>query len=373
MGHDNGNNSMYGEFKVVEERSFTESESLLFNNPFLDNAACYAKHPTPKTNLTLAKVYHKGHLVGIAPLTRLIKYRGTRLLSPKWRKWMDPVFGAFTQETTCMIDTTFMAFSYDDPFLSTGPQHARAVRESIVAHLQGCRDVDNIFISEPAGDPNWAQSKGFKTFLQLPIVHVKLNGCRNLDNYLKKLSQKRRRNFRNEQKLFKKKGGSMQVVKPPHSQELLDELHSLLLSSSDQNRDFKIPYEDLYNSRQVLEIQRLWIIVARHGDKIIGFFAFIPNGQIINQCHGGLDYHYSLQLKAYPNLMHEATIFAIDNGFHQLSLGPLNNEAKRRVGALAPVMSALWVRNRMSRWFIKKVMLQRFQIYGGPVEFPYNG
>jgi hypothetical protein len=357
--------STHGEFTVREERTWSKTESSFFKNPFLDNAACFAPHPTSKVDLTLAKVFRNTELLGIAPVIRLIKYRATRLLKPEYKKWMDPMIGILTYETTCLIDTSFMAYQYADPFMTIDPKDLKPVREAIIAHLQNCKGVDNIMISEPAGDPTWAQARGFMTFMQLPLVRVELDDCQSLDDYLMSLSQKRRRNFRKEQKLFKKRGGFMEVVAPPHSPELLTKLYPTLLSSSAQNKDFEVPFEELYNSLSAFETQKQWLIVAREGDKIAGFFAFILHGTQMYQCHGGLDYRYSLSLKAYQNLLHESVCYAVDNGFRHVSFGPLNNEAKRRAGTLAPIMSAFWLRKRLSRWMMRNIMLKKMQIYCG--------
>jgi hypothetical protein len=37
-------------------------------------------------------------------------------------------------------------------------------------------------------------------------------------------------------------------------------------------------------------------------------------------------------IKAYPNLIHAALEYAIESGYREVTLGPLNNEAKRRAG-----------------------------------------
>lgn len=361
--------STQGDLHVSEERTWSAAEAAAFADPLLDNAAHFAPHSTTRTDLTLAKVRRNGELIGAAPLLRLVKYRGTRLLKASARAWMDPLFGPFVRKTSCIVDASFMAFRHGDPFLAVDPNDRRRVREAVVAHLKGCPDVDKVMISEPAGDPGWARANGFRPFLQFPLVRVELDGCRTLEDYLGKLGQKRRRNVRQERALFAKEGGAMEVIPPPQAPALLADLHRLLLASSAHNSDLEVPYEDLMNSKPALTSQKMWVIVARAGDAIAGFFAFIPAADVIAQCHGGLDYDHSLRLKAYPNLIHEAVVYALANGFRQVTLGPLNNEAKRRAGELAPVMAALWCRDAVSRWLTNRVLLKRFQVYGGDVVF----
>jgi predicted N-acyltransferase len=360
--------SVHGDFEVVEEVEWSGEEARVFASPLLDNAAVFARHGTERTRLTLAKVRRGGELVGVVPLTRLVKYRGTRLLEPRWRRWVDPVMGPFARKTTCMVDASFMAFRHADPFLALDASDGPAVRAAVVAHLKGCRDVDNVMISEPVGDPTWLRANGFRVFLQLPLVRVDVSGCATFDEYLVRIGQKRRRNLRKERQLFAEQGGTMEVLAPPFASDLVDDLHGLLLASSRNNPGLEIPFEDLMNSRAAFERQPQSVIVARVAGKICGFFGFIRHENRICQCHGGLDYDASLRVKAYPNLIHAAVIHAIESGCDEVTLGPLNNEAKRRAGALAPVMASFWVRDPMTRVLMNRVLIERFQIYGGEVE-----
>jgi len=350
---------------VSEETTWSPEESRRFADPLLDNAGVFARHSTERTRLTLVKVRRNGELVGVAPALRNIKYRSTRLLAPSSRKWMDPLMGAFARRTTCMVDGTFMAFRHADPFFAVEGEDPATIRDAVVAHLKSCRDVECLMISEPQRDPTWAHANGFAAFTQLPLVRVELDGVTTLDDHLKAIGQKRRRNFRKERELFAKEGGTLEVLAPPLDAQLVGELHRLLLASSAHNPTLEIPFEDLMNSRPAFEEQQQSVIVARVGGALAGFFAFIPHGKTLAQCHGGLDYEHSLRVKAYPNLIHAAVEHAIENGFDSVTLGPLNNEAKRRAGTLAPVMASFWARDPLTMWVTRKVYLPRFQIFGG--------
>ena len=356
---------MLADLEVTEETTWSPEESRLFGDPLIDNAAPFARHATERTRLSWVKVRRDGELVGVAPALRLVKYRATRLLEPSSRKWMDPLLGPFARRTTCMVDASFMAFRHADPFVATDAVSPAVVRDAVVAHLKSCRDVESLMISEPQGDPTWALDNDFIPFLQLPLVRVELDRLGTLDEHLKAIGQKRRRNFRKERELFAKQGGTMEVLAPPLEPSLVGELHRLLLASSANNRALEIPFEDLMNSRAAFEEQQQWVIVARVDGALAGFFGFIPHGSTLAQCHGGLDYEHSLRVKAYPNLIHEAVVYAIEHGFERVTLGPLNNEAKRRAGTLVPVMASFWARDPLTRWMTKRVFLPRFQVFGG--------
>ncbi|MCB9914965.1 MAG: GNAT family N-acetyltransferase [Planctomycetes bacterium] len=353
---------------VTEETTWTAEESRVFGDLRLDNAGVYARHSTARTKLTLVKVRRGGELVGVAPALRMIQYRATRLLEPRSRRWMDPLMGPFARRTTCLVDGSFLAFRHAAPFFAAGGVSAGEVREAVVGHLKGCRDVESLMISEPAGDPGWALDNGFLAFLQLPLVRVELDGVASFDEHLAALGQKRRRNLRKERELFAQEGGTMEVHAPPLAPELVEELHRLLLASSANNPTLEIPFEDLMNSRGAFGEQAQWVIVARVGGAVAGFFGFLPQGETLAQCHGGLDYEHSLRVKAYPNLIHEAVAYALEHGFREVTLGPLNNEAKRRAGTLAPVMASFWARDPLTMWLTKRVLLPRFQVFGGRLE-----
>jgi hypothetical protein len=354
--------------EVSEEAVWSLKESALFANPLFDNFAHYASFSTDCTALSIAKVHRKGELVAVAPLVRLVKYQGTRLLETSSRRWMDPLMGFFTRQTMCLIDATFMAFRHQDPLICLDPGDAVVVRESVFEHLKCCPDVDSVLISEPAGDPSWLHHTGFSTFLHYPQVRVDVEGCSTFDDHLARVGQKRRRNIRQERKLFEQAGVSVEVLGPPIDENLAMKLHACLLASSRRNDGVEVPFEDVLNSEAAFVSQNQWVIVACIGDTIAGFFAFIPHEGVVAQCHGGFDYEHSLAIKAYPNLIHAAVEHAIDSGYREVTLGPLNNEAKRRAGTLAPVMSGIWCRSAISRFVMDALFLKRLHIYNGEIE-----
>lgn len=363
-----------GGLTVAEESTWSAAESARFADPLLDNAACFARHPTPRTVLTLAKVRRGGELVGVAPLLRLVRYRGTRLLEPRSRRWMDPLLGPFARATTCMVDTSFMAFRYGEPFLVVDPADLPAVRDAVVRHVLGSRDVDALMVSEPAGDAGWARERGFRSFLQLPLVRVDLDGVATFGEHLARVGQKRRRNARKERQLFTDAGATVELHEPPLAEDLARTLHELLLQSSRENAAvMEIPFEDLMNSEPAFREQPQSVLVARLDGVVVGFFAFIRHAGVLHQCHGGFDYARSRAIKAYPNLIHAAVEHALEVGARAVTLGPLNNEAKRRAGSLCPVMMSVGCRSALTRVAMERVLIPRFQIYGGPVEAAARG
>jgi hypothetical protein len=354
--------------EVTEERTWSQEESALFMNPLFDNFAHFAPHSTDSTNISIAKVRRDGELIGVAPLMRILRYRGTRLLEQRSRRWMDPLMGLFSRSNLCMIDASFMGFRHADPFIALDSSDALGVRESVFTHLKNCPDVDSVMISEPAGDPAWLHDSGFCTFLQFPLVRIDIEGCRTFDDYLAGIGRKRRHHLRQERKLFAKAGARIEVLAPPIDEDLARELHSCLLASSRRNDDgIEVPFKEVMLSEQAFLAQHQWVIIARLGEEIAGFFSFIPHEGVIAQCHGGFNYEHSLPIKAYPNLIHAAVEYAIESGCREVTLGPLNNEAKRRAGTMKPVMSGIWCRNTATRLLMNNVFVKRFQLYQGEV------
>ena len=351
--------------EVTDETGWSAAEAAAFANPLLDNAAHFIPASRRSTRLSLLKVRRSGDLIGVAPLLVFRRYRGTRLLRPELRAWADPWLGRLTAQTQAWIDPAFLGYAHTPPFILRDPADAGAVRAAIIAHVQARRDIAGLTVTEPAADPATLGLDGFRSFLQLPLVLAMTEGCASMDDYLARLSPKRRRNLRSERDLFAHAGGRMQVHPPggPDAR-LIDRMHVLLSDSARANTGTEIPYSILMNDYPAFRTQRFWSITAHLGDAVVGFFAFIPHGGVLHQVHGGLDYEAGPAVKVYPNLMHAAVAHAIETGARAVSFGPFNNEAKRRAGAALPVMSSVWVRNRLQRRFLGR-FLRRMDAYRG--------
>lgn len=358
---------MRGELAVSEEPGWSTEESAAFDDPLIDYFAGYAASSTDGTAVAIAKVRRDGRLVGVAPVVRIRKYRTTRLLAPGSRRWMDPLLGPFARKTVCFVDTSLMGFRYEAPFFALDPADGPAVRAAVIGHLQSQPDIDTLCVSEPwAG--NGAGEPGFTAFLNLPLAVIDLAGCASFDAYLERLSRKRRKNARQERKLFADAGARIEAVHPPYPDRLVDLLHGQLMASARRNEMLEVPYGDVMNAREALERQAPHLLLATIDEAVVGFIAFLVRGTTMHQCHGGLDYARSAEVKAYPNLMHGAVDYAISNGLATITLGPVNNEAKRRASEPLPVVTSFWCSDGMSAFFMKYMMMKRFQVYTGPAE-----
>jgi hypothetical protein len=353
------------QLEVKEESALPAEEVAPFNDPLIDNAACYMSRSTRQVRLAFATVRSGSELLGLAPLVIMAGYRGTRLLKDEARRWLDPLLGPFSRKTTCLVDTSFMGYLYEQPFFARKPEDRPAVREAVINHLKARKDIDMFTVTEPASDPGPMAASGFQPFLQLPLVRANVGSCSSFDQYLESLSSKRRRNTRHDREVFAKAGARFQHHEPPLDRELAARLHQCLLASAQRNTGLEVPYSDLLNDLEAFCAQRQWAITAWLDDELVGFFSYIPRDGVMHQCHGGLDYARSHEVKAYPNLMHAAVEIAIEHGFREVTFGPLNNEAKRRVGELAPVMSSFWCRSRLMQAFMTKVLMPRFQVFTG--------
>lgn len=348
-----------------EDTLAPQERNALGNKSTLDNFSHYAKYSTTKTQLFFSKVYRNNEFLGLAPVTKLVKHKSTELLRPEKRRWMGPVFGFFSKKTTYMVDSSFLAFEYRSPFFCTNEQNEEVVRSAISNHLQKKSDVDTVLMAEPLRDTSWAIRHGYDCFSIPPMVHVDLSGHKTVESYLAALSRKRRKNWLADRKLFNENGGTFEFYDMPIPSFILKEMHSCLQKSASQNI-LCIPFEDVQNSKHAFFGQNQQALVAKVNGKIVGFFSFFPNGKIMQQCHGGFDYDTSHKVKAYANLVNIAIEHAINHDFERLTMGPLNNETKRRAGThLMPVMASIWCSNAISRFFIRKLFLKNFQIYIG--------
>jgi hypothetical protein len=361
---------------VRDEIALTPEERTALGNPSpLDNFAHYAKHATARTQLFFAKVYQGDRLAGLAPITKLVKHRSTELLRPEARWWMQPLFGLLARKTTYMIDPAFLAFEYVAPFFCPDPQDETVVRAAVSDHLQKKPDVDTVWLAEPRGDTAWAQGQGYDCFAILPMVHVELSGHRTIESYCAALGKKRRKNWRADRQLLDAHGGAVEYHDRPIPPAILEAMHACLLQSAARS-SLRVPFEDVLNSKAAFLAQDQQALVARVGGRIAGFFSFFVNGETMQQCHGGFDYDLAHSVKAYANLIQAAIEHALTHGYQRLTLGPLNNETKRRAGShLMPMMASMWCRDAISRFFVRKLFLKNLQVYRGDVnaEEPQDG
>ena len=350
------------DLEVRRERELTAEERERFASPALEHHALHARHSTERTQSFLAKVYRGGRLLGLAPVIRLVRFRATLLLAPQARRWLDPWMGPFARKTTYLVDTSFMGFQYVPPFFALDPADFESVRGAVVAHLRAAKDAATLMVFEPHGDPSWSRALGAGHFRSLPYVHADLSGCATTDDYLARLDQKRRKNWRSDRRVFEREGGSFEVHEPPLTPELVQTLRGCLMRSAEKNAELTVPYQDLMLHPGAFAEARQSAVVARVDGQVAGFFAGFRNGDVFQQCHGGFDYTHAHRLKAYPNLINASIEHAISLGCRELTMGPLNNEAKRRAGRLMPMMASWWSRSALDRFLMRRLLLERMQV-----------
>ena len=97
--------------------------------------------------------------------------------------------------------------------------------------------------------------------------------------------------------------------------------------------------------------------------------SFLVQGKRLMQCHGGLDYQKSHEVLAYHNLIQAAVKFAIENDLNCVSMGPLNNETKRRAATtLKPMVANLWNRNPLDALAARMFFAKNLEVYRGELD-----
>jgi predicted N-acyltransferase len=212
------------------------------------------------------------------------------------------------------------------------------------------RRPDAIWITEPASQTAWlSRDQDIDVFEILPMVHVDLHGIATFEEYVRRLPKKRRRNQRVETDAFNAAGASIEFHGRVEDPDLLAQMYRCLQCSA-QRSVLSVPYNDVMTDSAAFATQVQMSLVATLNGRVIGFVSFIQDGPNLLQCHGGLDYADSIQTQAYHNLMYAAIEHAIRLGGQRLSLGPLNNETKRRIGnCMQPVKAGLWNRSALDR------------------------
>lgn len=355
-----------GPWTVREETTLTEAEDRLFDSAPLRNFAHHSRYGTDATQLFFAKIYEGNDLVGLAPVTKIVKRDSRMLLREPRNRVLSAILGPFAYKTTYLVDTTMLAFQYRTPFFVRPGADLDAVRRTIADYLKARRDVDNVWISEPEAEAAWLRRERFDCFPVLPMVQVHLSGFATMDEFLKSLSKNRRNSARDAARAFERAGATVEVLHSPFPPDALKGMCNCLVGSY-QRGWLHVPYGDVLNNPQAFAEQPQMALVGRIGERIIAFASFITDKDEFLQCHGGLDYELALEARAYQHLLQTAVGHAFDGGFHRACFGPLNNETKRRVGVQhMPVTAGLWTRQVIFRPVVRRLVIPKFQVYYQP-------
>jgi hypothetical protein len=354
--------------RVAAEKTLSPQErAAVGGGETLATCQVYFPFSTSDTELFWAKAYERERLVGVAPVVRLRKRKATDMLRQPVRKWLGPVLGPLSRKTTLLVDTAFMAYDARSPFFTATNVDRLAVKRAISKFLKTQKKVDTVWISEPPEEAEWAASEKYHQFHTLPMVQVPVNDFNSLDEYVAALTRNRRRNFKRDRELFSSRGGMIQEYRGVIGEN--PELHRQVmacLGASGANTKFNVPYNDVLTHPDA--IARLFqIVLTAHLDgQVIGFMSLLEDGSRLMQCHGGLDYKRSHEVKAYHNLISAAIELAIKLQLEVLTLGPMTNETKRRAGGqFRPIVSSLWNKLPGDRFFAKKVFSKNFEVYRG--------
>jgi hypothetical protein len=351
---------------VDQQLSSEEAKAVGGGSP-LANFTFFMTHSSPGTQLFLAKVFAESQLVAVVPVVRLLKRKSTDMLRPPLKRWLGLLFGPLAKKTTLLVDTAFLAYDDRSPFhfhnsSTTSEADRLAIKRAVSDFLKAQRGVHTVWITEPADESSWAAGEGYDCFGILPMVHVPLQDCHSMDQYVASLSKKRRRNYRSERARFVEVGATIDFIQGPLEENLAAQLQ-VCLNASARRSALEVPYNDVLTDPKAFQAQSQMIFVARMESQVIGFMGFLADGDRLLQCHGGLDYQRSYQAQAYHNLFYAAIEYAVENGYQRLTMGPLNNETKRRLGQeLKPMTACLWNRYPLDALIARKLFIKNFEV-----------
>jgi len=329
----------------------------------------FQHHSSATCLLSWATLRHEGELIGAAPVVRLNRCPAPMLLVPHWRqrlRWLNPLM----RRNILLVDTSFLAYDAASPFLLAPGADRAAIKQQLCNFLVQQRNVHTVWIAEPAGEPGWARDGGWDQFQTMPISQISLEGIDSFEAYLAKLSQKRRRNYHKENQAFIAAGATIEILEGPLTQEDPKRLATLMdcLRASEARSKIYAPFNEVMINPDAFATQKQTILVASIDGKSVGFMAFVQAGACWMQVHGGLDYQQSSIAFAYHNLIYASIREAISRGCQLMTMGPLNNETKRRAStALVPIVVTTkhhWLADRLlaKAWFHA-----RLGTYTGPL------
>jgi hypothetical protein len=353
---------------VQQATALPEGPDQFLRSAVEENFAHFVRFSTVATSLSWAVARQAGEVVGWAPVVRLERRAATATLRREVRRWIGWL-GPAARKTTLLVDTAFLAYDEASPFRTVEGADRVAVKRAIASHLQSGRGVDSVWITEPLSESTWLAGNDYLQFHTLPMAQVELGGARSMSEFVQQLSKKRRRNAHHAQRQFAAAGATISVHQGPltGASALSEALESCLCASARQSQ-FVVPYNDVLTHRDAFREQAQTFLVARAGERVIGFMSFLEDAGRLLQCHGGLDYDRSHVSLAYHNLILAAIEMAIRRGCQVLGMGPLNNETKRRAATTFwPMVANLWNRNPLDRMLAARFFVPNLEVYGGPV------
>lgn len=360
--------------EVAFEPSFEPPAELPLAPDLTANYALFERYNTAATELRWAVARQSGRVVAAAPITRLRRRPATDMLRPEWRQrlgWLGPL----ARKTSLIVDTAFLAFDEHSPFQIAEGVDRHAAKQAIARFLCRQKKIDTVWIAEPPAEAAWAVGERFDQFQILPMTSIDLAGCASFDDFLASLSKKRRRNYRHESGVFAEAGATIATVEGPLAAQpqLLQQLVTLL-QASEAHSDLIAPYNDVLIAPEAFAEQQQTALVAAVDDRVVGFMSFVHVGDRWMQVHGGLDYDRSHDVLAYHNLIYAGVQAAIERGCRVMTMGPLNNETKRRAATdLHPIVASVWNRWPADRWLARAWFFKNFGVYYGPIEAPGAG
>lgn len=347
-----------------------EADLGAVGNRLVDIFSYYQPFSTQRTHLAWIRVQYEGQLLALVPTVRLVKRPVTDMLRHGWRRWLGPTLGPLAKKTTLLIDTAFMVFADQSPFvLAEGIEiDPNRLKREVVEFAKGLKGVDMLWITEPEEDCQWAAGEGFHQFYTLPMAHIEIGESTSFQEYAATVSRNRRRNFKIERKTFEEAGGQIDMQEAPLQEPLLGEVLKCLEGSAAHSQ-FVVPYNEVLIDPRAFAGQRQTVLVARVAGQVVGFMSFLIDGKRLMQCHGGLDYERSHEVLAYHNLIQTAIKYAIERGLTTFSMGPLSNETKRRATTtLKPMVANLWNRNPLDAMAAKMFFTKNLEVYRGELK-----
>jgi len=165
-----------------------------------------------------------------------------------------------------------------------------------------------------------------------PSASLEIN-FNDFDQYLTSLKCRRRRSILKAINRFESYGCFFEHCDNPGS--IQERLYELATNVAQKNNAEDSPFHLTRSILQALESRmknHFHLILARKGDKIIGFFLVFEKNKIFDCRFAGLDYSYTKDTSVYFNLFYEVIRLATRLKIDRIEMGITQMHIKRRLG-----------------------------------------
>ena len=289
--------------------------------------------------MIILEIKSNNTLIGVAIVMRLKKLRAYQYLWSPIAKAIEN--SSLLQRVLPDLDIGFLEVpisNYSGLFTST--QTTREYRNMLLLKIRTFFKVNfsmhALCIKEDVSIEQNSISKEFSKLSFIPNTSLSIID-KSFEDFIAKMSNKKRRKFRKDRSFLEKEGGSIKLV--DNISLIADELYQLYKKTNEKNKskDDYLPTpltidKEFFDNLSSFDLLNTKALVVKVNDKIIAYCLLMKDGDTLYFKSVGLDYDLSFKTYAYFNLFYSSIEYGIEQGCKRIDYGITSYTFKKRMG-----------------------------------------